>query len=46
LSQSTNETVVRKQDETTIVTDIGNNLVGRRLVFDYLDQKWDYFLEK
>lgn len=46
LYKTQDETIVRKQDETTIVSDIGNNLVGRKLVFDYIDSEWDYFLNK
>jgi hypothetical protein len=38
--------VVKKQDETTIVTDIATNPIGRRLAIDYLDYQWDYFLER
>lgn len=47
LSKSSDETVVKKQDETTkYVADIASNPVGRRLAFDYLDSQWDYFLAR
>lgn len=46
MSQTKNKNVVKEQDETTIVTDIGNNIVGRRLIYDYIDYEWDYFINK
>ncbi len=46
LKQSSNESIVKRQDELTVVSDIAANYIGQRLVFDYLDKNWDTLLSK
>ena len=46
LKNSMDENIIRKQDETTIVADVASNPIGRTLAYDYLDQYWDYYLDR
>ena len=46
LDQTSNPDILRSQDETTIIGDISANIVGRELVFDFIDSKWDYLSKK
>jgi hypothetical protein len=43
LEKSDDQTVVKRQDETAFIAYIAANEIGRRLVFDYLEENWDYF---
>ncbi len=45
LYTSTDRTVVRVQDEVSVISDVASNVEGRRLAFDFIDQNWDYFLK-
>lgn len=46
MEQTSNENIVKRQDELTVVGSIANNPYGNDLVFDYLDQNWDLLMEK
>lgn len=46
LSLSFDESVVRRQDMTSIIIDVANNPIGKRLAFDFIDEKWDDLLQK
>lgn len=46
LSQTSDDSVVKKQDEATIVRLIALNSYGRQLAFEYMDANWDTLLEK
>lgn len=46
LSQTSNEEIVKKQDEPSIIARIANNPYGQRLILDYLDKNWNSFIEK
>ncbi len=46
LAKSSDEQIIKKQDELAIVGDIANNQIGRRLVFDYLDENWNKLIAK
>lgn len=46
LEQTSNEAIVKRQDELTVVGAIANNAYGNDLVFDYLDQNWDLLMQK
>ncbi|CAF0815629.1 unnamed protein product [Brachionus calyciflorus] len=46
LSLSYDESVVRRQDMTALIADVASNFIGRRLAFDFIDQKWDDLLMK
>jgi hypothetical protein len=46
MSQVSDEAIVKKQDQASLVERIGMNFYGRRLAFDYLDKNWDELLDK
>lgn len=46
LSKSADQNVVRNEDETTIIADVADNIYGRRLAFDYVDNNWDQLFKK
>lgn len=43
---SYDKSVVRQQDMTSIIIDVANNPIGKRLAFDFIDEKWDDLLQK
>ena len=46
LSQTSNEQIIKKQDEPSILARIAYNPYGQRLVLDHLDKNWNTFIEK
>lgn len=46
MDKTSDPTVVKKQDEASIVTSIASNVYGQQMVFDYMDEKWDSLLEQ
>ena len=46
LNESSDSSIVSKQDEITIIRDVARNQNGRTLAFDYLDQNWDRFYDR
>lgn len=42
LNKALDEDIVKKQDQIYIIGDIASNAYGRRLAFDFMDEKWDY----
>jgi hypothetical protein len=46
VEKTSDPSIVKNQDEASILARIAANPYGRRLVFDYLDEKWDYFIER
>ena len=43
LSKTSDPSVVRNQDQVSIITTISDNPVARKLVYDHLEENWDYF---
>ena len=43
---STDRSLVRAQDEVTVISDVASNVLGRSLAFDFIDENWDGFLAK
>ena len=46
LEKSSDPTVIRSQDEATIINDVAFNANGRKLAFDYLENNWDTLFKK
>lgn len=46
LGQTSDDSVVKKQDEASIIRMIASNSYGRQLAFEYMDANWDTLLEK
>jgi aminopeptidase N len=46
LSKTSDATVVRTQDETSLIASIASNSVGTKLAYDYLEENWDMLIEK
>ena len=37
-----NESVIKKQDQIFLLVDIADNLYGRDVALEFMDQNWDY----
>ncbi|RNA03939.1 Aminopeptidase N, partial [Brachionus plicatilis] len=46
LDLSLNKSVVKSQDEDTLIILVARNPIGKSLVWDFLMKNWDYFNEK
>ncbi|CAF0929907.1 unnamed protein product, partial [Brachionus calyciflorus] len=46
LKLSLNRSIIRGQDEDTIIIWVARNSIGKNLVWEYIMNKWDYFLKK
>ena len=46
LPLSFDNTVVHRQDITTIIIVVANNVLGRQMAFNFMDEKWDDLLDK
>ena len=46
LYKTADTTIVRSQDEISLIQTIASNPVGTRLAFDYLEENWDTFVKR
>ncbi len=46
LKMSSNEEMVKKQDEIVILINVASNPSGSELVFDYLERNWDSIFQR
>ena len=46
LYKTSDPTFIREQDRISYIGTIAANSVSRRLAYDYMEEMWDYFIEK
>ena len=46
MQQSSNEAVVKKQDQTTVIGAVSSNSAGKILAWDYFVENWDELLNR
>jgi hypothetical protein len=46
LYKTSDTSVVRNQDETSLIASIAGNSIGSRLAYDYVEENWDSLYEK
>lgn len=46
MTKSSDSLSVRTQDELTVISSVASNPIGRRLVYDYLEEKWKSLLDR
>ena len=46
LKAASNRSLLRSQDEDSLIRSISRNSIGKSLVWDFLMEKWDLFIEK
>ena len=43
---STDRSLIRAQDEVSVISDVASNVAGRNIAFDFINENWDELLEK
>jgi len=46
LYKTSDTSVVRNQDETSLIRTIAGNSIGSKLAYDYLEENWDSLYDK